>query len=126
MGAEFLELGKSVWALVEKMPHLALWIMAGFFAYKIMIIGSWFALAKLLIDRVHSWAMRPPAPPQPVVMKLGNMLCMVSESEVASVLYMVPRSSTTDMIHGHHLSWLRAAIAEKKDRESSSKQEKVK
>jgi hypothetical protein len=44
--------------IVEKLPSTALWVLAGIFAYKTIIIGSIFGLIKLTINKTHDFLTR--------------------------------------------------------------------
>jgi len=44
--------------IVEKLPSTALWVLAGIFAYKTIVIGSIFGLVKLTINKTHDFLTR--------------------------------------------------------------------
>lgn len=44
---------KILVGMVKDLPAMALWIIAGFFAYKVFIVGSIYGVIKLGINRVY-------------------------------------------------------------------------
>ena len=40
---------KELVGMVDKLPGMTLWILGGFLFYKLFIVGSWIALARLFI-----------------------------------------------------------------------------
>lgn len=45
--------------LVATLPAMALWVLVGFYAYKVVVIGSIYGLLRFLIDKTHSWLTAP-------------------------------------------------------------------
>lgn len=107
---------KEITTLIEKLPHMALWILAGVLIYKVIFIGSWFGIAKLLIDRTHSFLTSP----KPHQFYLDDLLCQCPSSRLIDVLKRIPRGNLT-MIHASHIDWLKMAIDEKAQRDSEAK-----
>ena len=107
-----IEALKEIVAIIEKLPHMALWILAGLLFYKVVIIGSWFGIAKLLIERTHSYLTRPPIPKPPEQMYLDDVLCMVPRQRLIEVLRKIPNLSVYRYIHASHLDWLETAVIE--------------
>ena len=50
---------KEVIDLIKSSPDYAVWILCGLFAYKVVVIGSWVTVIKLLINRLYSFAITP-------------------------------------------------------------------
>lgn len=50
---------KVLIGMVSDLPQMAIWVLVGFFAYKVVVIGSVFGLIKLFIVKFHSWAITP-------------------------------------------------------------------
>ena len=44
---------KILVGMVADLPHMALWVIAAFFAYKVIIVGSVFGVIKLGINKAH-------------------------------------------------------------------------
>lgn len=47
---------KQLIELVLKLPNTALWILAGYLAYKLAIVGSIYGTIKFTVEKLHSWA----------------------------------------------------------------------
>lgn len=45
--------------MVANLPSMALWVLAGFFAYKVCIIGSIYGVIRLAIIKMHDWLTHP-------------------------------------------------------------------
>ena len=56
-----LEEFKELVQLLNNLPHLALWVAAGFWAYKVIVIGSIYGLIRFAIDKLHDWLTKPKA-----------------------------------------------------------------
>lgn len=54
-----LEEVKELVQLINSLPHLALWVMAGFWVYKVVMIGSIYGLIHFAIDKMHDWLVKP-------------------------------------------------------------------
>ncbi len=50
---------KELIQLVNGLPHLALWVAAGFWAYKVIVIGSIYGLIRFFIEKAHDWLTAP-------------------------------------------------------------------
>jgi len=53
---------KELIAVVNSLPQLALWVAVGFWAYKVIIIGSVYGVIKLAINKAYSAMTRPGSP----------------------------------------------------------------
>lgn len=53
--------------MVAHLPQMALWVLIGFLAYKLAVIGSIYGVIRLLIVKGHDWLTRP----REVTLKLG-------------------------------------------------------
>lgn len=54
-----MELLKEIADLLDKFPQLALWILTGLLFYKVVIIGSYFGILRLLILKGHDYLRSP-------------------------------------------------------------------
>lgn len=54
-----LEEIKELVHLINSLPQLALWVMIGFWAYKVIIVGSVYGLIRFTVDKLHSWLTKP-------------------------------------------------------------------
>lgn len=45
--------------MVATLPQMALWVIAFFFAYKVMIVGSIYGVIRFCVERLYKWAITP-------------------------------------------------------------------
>lgn len=45
--------------MVSNLPTMAVWVLVGFFAYKVVVIGSVYGVIRLLITKTHDWLTKP-------------------------------------------------------------------
>lgn len=113
---------KLIMEMVRGLPQMAIWVLAGILLYKVAIIGSIFGVAKLLIERIHSWAMEPK---DKLIRKSATVEvdAITITGEKANFLRQLERISgvscriTTRYIHDSDIEWLTAAITEKMQRD---------
>ena len=76
---------KDLMNLVKDLPALALWVLVGFWAYKVVVIGSIYGVIRYTLNKFVEWrTFTPPPPPaQPVEYKLAHL---VIKDEVALAL----------------------------------------
>lgn len=95
---------------VGKLPQMALWVAIGFWAYKVVVVGSIYGVIRFVVAKVHSWATTP----RHEIVQLRPMLagiCMqgVSADELIEQVKRA-RRSTGNYMHSSDLQWLRQAI----------------
>jgi len=49
-----MEVLKELMEVVKDMPDMALWVLAGFGAYKLFVLGSIYGIVRLAIVKIHS------------------------------------------------------------------------
>lgn len=45
--------------LVASLPTMAIWVLVGFYIYKVTVIGSIYGLLRLCIVKMHDWLTKP-------------------------------------------------------------------
>ena len=50
---------KEIMDIIKQMPELAIWVLAGLLFYKVVIIGSWFGIARLVIIKLYDGYSKP-------------------------------------------------------------------
>lgn len=128
MTKEISELLTVLSGLAEKMPDTALYILAGFFVFKItaLIVPAWgvISVVKMGIEKWHSWATKPETYQWRVV---GDI--MISDGTDNYLKAQVGRirnrvTKNTSYIHKQDVDWLRKAIDEKIERENEKRNSK--
>lgn len=94
--------------LVRELPALALWVLVGFYAYKVVVIGSIYGVIRFSIEKLHDWKTRPPAP-QIVQFRIGG--AVISEDVAAGLQAQLARlASRSGYFHAEGIAKLRKAI----------------
>lgn len=115
---------KVLLEMLAKVPNAALWAVGAVFLYKLTIYlattGSVVMLAKLAIERLHSYKTEkltpkpvPPTPPQEHVWKVEG-LCITHTGDVVprlkSLMEALARDGDSDYLHQYHIDWLNDAV----------------
>ena len=45
--------------MVNQLPTLAIWVLVGFWCYKVVCVGSIYGIIRLAINKLHSWKTSP-------------------------------------------------------------------
>ena len=90
--------------MVADLPSMALWVIAFFFAYKVLILGSIFGVIKLAILKLHDWLTSTPSN-----VSLDGMCISGTKSGLLAQIERVKRC-TGSYVHGSDVDWLREAI----------------
>jgi hypothetical protein len=100
--------------LLNTLPTLALWIIAAFFAYKVVCIGSMYGIVKLAINKLHDWLVRPPKAERKDISPTlrGITIDNAMEPLIDQLVRLKGKGVGIDSayIHGASASWLREAI----------------
>jgi hypothetical protein len=102
--------------MVAKLPSMALWVIAFFFAYKVVVVGSIYGVIRLGIERAHSWLTTP----KEQMVEMRGMLDGVCISlAVGPLMNQIRRvigkgiTIQSNYIHESSVDWLRQAIDDK-------------
>lgn len=108
--------------MVAKLPHTALWVLAGFWAYKVVVIGSIYGVIRFVVEKLHSWATTPKHELLQVRPMLDK-LCITGEVTylIEQIMRVAGKGVSIDSPYLHHscIDWLREAIDEKMAREKT-------
>lgn len=114
---------KEIMEIIERLPHLAMWILVGLLFYKVVIVGSYFGVARLLILKVHDYLTRPRQPVKDIIEHKIDRFFITSDSTYGYFIAQIHRlrnrvtSIDTDYIHSRDVKWLADAITEKIERD---------
>lgn len=90
--------------MVANLPTLAVWVLAGYLAYKVAVVGSVYGVIRLLIVKVHDWKT------QPKEMKIGSK--SINEATAEALNAQIARLGSV-YIHMSDVMILRDALDEK-------------
>lgn len=108
-----VELVKELSGLIKDLPEFSIWILLGILFYKVVIVGSWLAILRLLILKCYD-LLKPLTEPKPKQVYLGDILCMVSELRLKQILLQIKRPDL-DYLHEDDVAWLDKVIKEAKN-----------
>lgn len=104
--------------MVAELPTMALWVLLGFWAYKIIVVGSIYGVIKFCSQKIHDVFVAYSVKSQNIRLLLdGEIISGTKEALMAQL----QRIKSTAYIHGSDIDWLRDAITEKKEREKDAK-----
>jgi hypothetical protein len=99
--------------MVAKLPSMALWVIAFFFAYKVVVVGSIYGVIRLGIERAHSWLTTPKVKMVEIRPMLDGMCIGGAVEPLLTQLRRVAGKGTninSQFVHGCSVEWLREAI----------------
>lgn len=104
--------------MIAKLPQAALWVLIGFWAYKVIVVGSIYGVIRFAIEKAHSWLTTP----KYELVKVRPMLDRITitgdqEYLISQIKRIVKQESGYQYIHQSDINWLKAAIDEKMERE---------
>jgi len=102
--------------MVKDMPSLAIWVLAGLLMYKIVMIGSWFGIARLVILKGHECIVKPRKKEYLFGSHFIGGAGIANEflGLIASIKNSNGSSYVSEYVHDGDLSWFREAINDKK------------
>lgn len=110
-----IDAAKEMLDLVKHMPEYTLWVLAGILFYKVFIIGSWIAIARLLINKAHDLLKHPRTITTVEKIDYNIKGLSINDGDVGGQLI-----STLDLVkhgqpyfHQFHADWLKDAVAYK-------------
>lgn len=88
--------------MVANLPTLAVWVLVGYLAYKVVVVGSIYGMIRLLIVKVHDWKT------QPTVFKVGAKA--IDEATAEALQAQIARVCSTNYYHMSDVQKLREAL----------------
>lgn len=117
---------KLLIGMVADLPEMALWVLAAFFIYKVVIIGSIFGVVRLAITKWHDWAVTPKEKMRKVnytaklndITLTGEVPALMKQVErIKCISGQVAYSNGKDNINSSDVEWLKDAIDKKLEEE---------
>lgn len=118
---------KLLIGMVTGLPAMAVWVLAGYLAYKLALVGSTFGIARLVVVRMFDWLSTAKAREVEYkeIRPMLDGLCVRGETDrlIAQLHRLKGKgvSIKTDYIHGASVDWLREAIDAKIESERGPK-----
>ena len=104
--------------MVAKLPQTALWVLVGFWAYKVIVVGSIFGVIRYVVWALHSWLTRKD---QNVRLLLDGLVISGAQEALVAQLHRLRNRSHPGHLQYTHRSdveWLREAIDAKLELEA--------
>jgi hypothetical protein len=117
---------KMLVEVVAGLPTLTVWVLVGYLVYKLAIVGSWFAIVRFCVDKLHNWMITPKTE---LIQRKDVLNHLVIENCFEDLMVQLHRirnkgvSYNSNYIHTGDVAWLRDAIDEK---EAKDKKNEVK
>jgi hypothetical protein len=112
--------------MVAHLPAMALWVLVGFFAYKVVIVGSIYGVIRFVAGRLFDWLQQQKAREVEYkeIRPMLDGMCIKTETDrLIAQLNRVRGKGVgikSDYIHAQSVEWLRDAIDKKIESEASS------
>lgn len=101
--------------MVAHLPAMALWVLVGFFAYKVVVVGSIYGVIRFVTARLFDWlqAKKVEIEHKEIRPMLDGM-CVRAQTDrlIAQICRLKGKGVRieTDYIHNESVEWLRSAI----------------
>lgn len=102
---------KALIAVVNSLPQLALWVAIGFWAYKVIIIGSVYGVIRLAINKAYSAWTNPKR--QEMGVAIDGLIYYSDKSRLIGELSRILPADRSWGSAENALAWLSEAITEK-------------
>jgi hypothetical protein len=110
---------KSLIQVVNGLPQLAIWVAVGFWAYKVIIIGSVYGVIRLAINKSYAAYTRPSK--EDINVTIDGIIYYEQKKRLIGILKrVVPDKYDT----GESLDWLEDAINAKIEKDGLPKKQK--
>lgn len=107
---------KSLIQVINGLPQLAIWVAVGFWAYKVIIIGSVYGVIRLAINKAYAAYTRPAKEDIRVV--IDGIVYFEQKARLIAILKrVVPDKYDT----GESMEWLESAINAKIEKDGLPK-----
>jgi len=108
--------------MVKDLPAMALWVLVGFWAYKVIFIGSCYGVIKLAISKIHDVLIARKVEYKEIRAMVDGICIHGETSALMSQLHRLRNKGThlkdgEGYIHSKSVQWLCEAIDEKEARD---------
>lgn len=111
---------KELVGLVNSLPQLALWVAIGFWAYKVIIVGSIYGVIRLIVQQACAAYKSPER--QRVEIAIDGVVTFQSKQRlIAELSRLMPQGQADLGQEIESLQWLHDAITEKMEKDGPPK-----
>lgn len=106
--------------MVANLPQMALWVLVGFWAYKVIVIGSIYGLVRFIVLYIYRMY---------TTGKVKDGICRIEsitmgDCVLSDLIVQIKRTSNRSFIYEEHVEWLKQAIDDKQAKDAAEKAEK--
>lgn len=105
--------------MVSHLPTMALWVIAGFYAYKVVVIGSIYGVIRFVAGRLFDWLEKKKTMPMEMRPVIDGICISGQADHLIAQLHRIRHHSM--YIHSTDVQWLQQAIDEKMESEKAKK-----
>lgn len=113
--------------LVSALPAMAVWVLVGFYVYKVVVIGSVYGVARYVAGRLFDWLSQRKVEYKEVRPMLDGMCVRGTTDELVAQIARLRGAGLkidSKYIHGHDVQWLREAIDDKFAKDAAAEAKK--
>jgi hypothetical protein len=99
--------------MVASLPAMAMWVLVGFFAYKVVVIGSIYGVIRFVGGRLFDWLQQKKIEYKEIRPTLDGMCIPGNTDALIAQLHRIRGRGTnikSGYIHQQSVDWLRSAI----------------
>lgn len=118
-----VEAAKELLDLIKHAPEYTMWVLCGILFYKVFIIGSWIAIARLLINKVYDYLTTPIE--KTIEYDINDRFITRDGAHIKffalidQVRKLNKNGINSNYLHMQDVEWLEKAIIEKIEREKN-------
>lgn len=119
---------QSLVEMVAKLPQMAIWVIALFWAYKVVVIGSMYGLIRFGVMKLHDYLIQRKVQSVEIRPLIDGMAIKAQLEPMMAQLRRVAGYVNDDSsyIHTNTVEWLRLAIDDKIAKDVTEAREKAK
>lgn len=101
---------KVLVGMVAELPSMALWVVAFFFAYKVVVVGSIYGVIRLAIVKLHSVLTKERVVITKTEPITDGQLCAINKVVGEGLSHALARLSSVGYLHGSDIKRVNRAI----------------
>ena len=99
--------------MVANLPAMAMWVLLGFFAYKVIVVGSIYGVIRYTVEKLHSYLVTRKVEYKEIRPLLDGMCIRTQTDHLISQIRRIRGRGVnidSEYIHEQSVEWLREAI----------------
>lgn len=108
-----IEALKEIVGIIKDLPEMALWILSGYFFYKLFIVGSVYGVIRLAIIKIHDYMVRPKEEIKKITLSEKFITSDKAYDEFLLLIDSLLAAQNSKYVHSSGVRWLKDAVKEK-------------